>query len=109
FDLGREIKIPCVMRRVCRLTQMQRNCTGTELAIDAEKILDYAARFKLDIRGKPECEIDHAESRQIAVQPRQRVSLVLKKIESEIESDRARLYDLDVFGDQWTLLCKRGT
>src|SRR5262245_17900514 len=107
FDLRSQMEIADIVRGVGRRRDLKRNAAGLVLSVDAQIILENAARFNLHIRCQSEPKPEDSDSSQVAVQTGERKIFILEKVESQLETDGARFDDLDILSNQWTLLSRR--
>src|SRR5262249_41247769 len=82
LELGREVEVADVVRRVCA-AQRQRDRARSEPLVDVQKVLNDTAGFDLDILCQTDPERRYSQPCQISIQSRKAVRLVLQEIEAK--------------------------
>lgn len=104
LDLCRDREVADVLRVVGLRTEVERNDGRPELAVDRQELLQRAVDLHLDVRRDADVDTDVADSRDVAVQARERKVLVLLKGDARGDTHGAGPEDLDVLGEQRTRL-----
>src|SRR5207249_4226146 len=75
--------------------------------INAEKILCDTFDLKFNVWSQPNVYSNHARARQVAANARNGKTRALHKIDSDFDTQRAGRNDVDIFGNQRSLLRAR--
>src|SRR5581483_5344389 len=106
LNLGPKCEIASIVCGVRSWTKVERN-RARATRVDAEKSLRDTFDLNFDVGRQSDVDSDHADARQIPVQTGNRELRLLHKIDAGFNSERSRWDDIDVFGYQRSLLCRR--